>query len=312
LKYPRLIQKLPRDVMALNWGYEATHPFEREAALFADSGIPFYVCPGTSTWMTLVGKHDNALRNLRRAAAAGRRHGANGYLITDWGDGGHPQPLAASWLPFAAGAALAWCQDTFREASLVPVLSRDVFQEPGQGAAKAAFALGLAHRKLNFAEPNVTPLGAVIAAPPPETRELFCRDGLKYYARIRARDIQAALREVRKQLAVLQRVGRGSSLSAAGKTLVREIEFAARMAGQSCKFMLWQQAVAQGKRLRARQMAEAAIAELTRLDKEFNAFWPRRNKGTAAKCSPFLRWRIVDYRRSLRPGSPETARPTRH
>src|SRR5262249_52466424 len=145
LHYPKLIRKLPKDVIALNWGYEADHPFAREAALFAKSGIPFYVCPGTSTWMTLVGKHDNALSNLRRAADAGRKHGATGYLITDWGDGGHPQPLAVSWLPFAAGAALAWCGKSFDELALVPVLSRDVFQDPSQRIARAALQLGMAH-----------------------------------------------------------------------------------------------------------------------------------------------------------------------
>jgi hypothetical protein len=300
LKYPNLIGKLPRGVIALNWGYEATHPFEREAALFAKSGIPFYVCPGTSTWMTLIGKHDNALKNLQRAARAGRKHGALGYLITDWGDGGHPQPLAVSWLPIAAGAAMAWCQKTFKESTLAPVLSREVFQDRTGQVAKAAMALGLAHRKLHFTEANVTPLGAVIAAPPPETRELFCRNGLKYYAKIRAGDIRAAMREVRKQLGVLERATRRGSLSPAGKILVRELELAARMAEQSCKFMLWQQALAQGKTSGARRMAQAGVKELAQLVREFNAFWQRRNKGTPANCAGFLRWRIADYRKALR------------
>lgn len=299
LKYPQLIRKLPRDVIALNWGYEATHPFDREGAIFAKSGIPFYVCPGTSTWMTLVGKHDNALGNLRRAAEGGRKHGAIGYLITEWGDGGHPQPLAVSWLPIAAGAALAWCKKSFKESVLVPVLSRDIFEDRTEGVAKAALALGLAHRKLNFTEVNVTPLGAVIAAPPPEARELFCRNGMKYFARIRPRDVRAALREVRKQRDVLDRALRAGSVSAAGKILVRELQFAARMAEQSCKFMLWQQAVAAGKTARARKMARAGIDELVRLDREFSAFWTRRNKGTPANCSSFLRWRIGDYRKAL-------------
>ena len=101
-------QRVSPTAIALNWGYEANHPFEREAALFAKSKIPFYVCPGTSTWQTLIGRHDNALANLRAAAKAGRKHGAIGYLITDWGDGGHPQPLAVSYLPLLAGASLAW------------------------------------------------------------------------------------------------------------------------------------------------------------------------------------------------------------
>jgi hexosaminidase len=299
LKYPKLIAKLPKDVIALNWGYEATHPFNKEAALFAKSKIPFYVCPGTSTWMTLIGKHDNALKNLRRAAEAGRVQGAMGYLITDWGDGGHPQPLAVSWLPFAAGAAVAWCGKTFNERNLIPVLSRDVFQEPSGAVAKTALALGMAHRELHFTDANVTPLGAVIAAPPPEARELFCRHGLKYFKQIRARDIQAAAREIRRQINILKKTWRSVSISPAGKSLVRELELAARMAEQSCKFMLWQQAVANGKTSRARQMAKVGIAELARLEKDFNAFWPRRNKGTTKHCSAFLRWRMADYRRGV-------------
>lgn len=298
LKYPKLIPKLPKDSVALNWGYEAKHAFEQEVAQFSKSKIPFYICPGTSTWMTLVGKHDNALRNLRRAAAAGRKYGALGYLITDWGDGGHPQPLAVSWLPFAAGAALAWCGKTFEEASLMPALSRDIFRDPSERVAKAALALGLAHRKLHFTEPNLTPLGTVIAAPLPDTRELFCRNGLKYYARIRTPDIQAALRELTKQLRILKTVKRASSISPAGKTLIRELELAGRMAEQSCKFMLWQKMRAQGETSRAQQMAQAGIKELTKLDKEFNSLWSRRNKATPANCSGFLQWRIADYRRS--------------
>lgn len=301
LKYPALIKNIPRDSIALNWGYEADHPFDRETALFAKSGIPFYVCPGTSTWMTMVGKHDNAMTNLRRAAEAGRKNKASGYLITEWGDGGHPQPLAVSWLPLAAGAALAWCQESYQESSLVPVLSRDIFQDPGQSVAKAAFALGLAHQKLHFGELNLTPLGAVIAAPEPETRELFCRNGLKYYAKISPRHLHATWREVQKQLAILKTAARDKSISPSGKILVRELELAARMAEQSCKFMLWQKQVAEGKTSLARQAARKGIKELTTLKKEFNAFWPRRNKGTTLHCSEFLKWRIADYKKSLKP-----------
>ncbi len=295
LKHPKLIAKLPKDVIALNWGYEANHPFDKETALFKKSGIPFYVCPGTSTWMTLIGKHDNALKNLRRAAAAGRKYGAMGYLITDWGDGGHPQPLAVSWLTFAAGAGMAWCAKTFKEESLIPALSRDIFEDPTRSVARAAMALGMAHRKLRFTEVNLTPLGAVIAAPAPGTRELFCRNGLKYFARIAGRNIQAAAREVRKQLGVLEKARRNPVISPRGKILVRELELAARMAEQSCQFMLWQRAVARGGNSQARRMAQAGAVDLAEIEKEFNAFWPERNKGTTKHCSAFLRWRMADY-----------------
>ncbi|MDB6112221.1 MAG: glycoside hydrolase, family 20, partial [Pedosphaera sp.] len=149
LHYPELVKELPRDIIALNWGYEANHPFEREAAVFARSKVPFYTCPGTSTWMTLIGRHDNSFLNLQRAAEVGRAHGAIGYLNTDWGDGGHPQPLAVSYLPYLLGAAVSWCARTYDEALLVPVASRDMFNDPTGRVAEAAYSLGFAHRKFN-------------------------------------------------------------------------------------------------------------------------------------------------------------------
>ncbi len=53
LKYPKLIRGLPKNAIALNWGYEANHPFHKEASKFSKAKIPFYICPGTSTWQTL-------------------------------------------------------------------------------------------------------------------------------------------------------------------------------------------------------------------------------------------------------------------
>lgn len=108
MNHPELVAELPRDVIALEWGYEAGHPFDEHGAIFAESGIPFYVCPGTSSWRTVGGRTDNALENLRNAAMNGLKNGAVGYLITDWGDEGHWQPQSVSYVPFGYGAAVAW------------------------------------------------------------------------------------------------------------------------------------------------------------------------------------------------------------
>jgi hexosaminidase len=308
LKYPGLIRDLGvppsgrpeakrtvedkiAPLIALNWGYEANHPFPREAAAFARANIPFYICPGTSTWMTLIGRHDNALENLRHAAVAGKRFGAIGFLITDWGDGGHPQPLAVSWLPYLAGAALAWNASGFDERVLERALSRDVFGDRSGVLAKAARDLGYAHRKLGYCEPNLTPLGAVIAAPPPEERELFCRDGLKYYARIPGPKVRATLAGIEAARATIPSALKRNNLFA------RELDLAARMAAESCRFMLWQQAVAAGKISLARRMAAQGIRDLRQLQSEFAGYWPARNKATPKKCAAFLEWRIADYSR---------------
>ena len=105
---PELVAELPRDVIALEWGYEADYPFAEHARLIAKSGRSFYVCPGTSSWNTLAGRTDNALGNLRNAAVNGFANGAIGYLNTDWGDNGHMQPLPVSYLGYLAGAAMSW------------------------------------------------------------------------------------------------------------------------------------------------------------------------------------------------------------
>ena len=297
LHHPALIKELPGDLVAMNWGYEAGHPFEKETALFAKSRIPFYVCPGTSTWMTLIGRHDNALANLREAATAGRKHGAIGYLITDWGDGGHPQPLAVSWVPYVAGASAAWCSRSFDEKKLVPVLSRDIFHDPTGQIAKSAMGMGLAHRKLRFVASNETPLGTVIAAPPRRKRELFCRQGLNHHTRIAAKHIHSALSEIERHRIAL---GRARPFTLEGRTLVHELRLAAAMAALSCRFMIWQQSVAAGNNSHARRLARTILSQLRRVQCKFEAFWPLRNKGTPVHCSPFLQWRQSDCLRWLK------------
>ncbi len=325
-KHAETVPGVP-SLIALNWGYEANHPFEKEAAQFAKAKIPFYVCPGTSTWQTLIGRHDNALANLRSAAVTGKKFGAIGYLITDWGDGGHPQPLAVSWPMFLAGASLAWNSKNFDERELLPVLCRDVFGNAN--VAEAAFKLGFVHQKLGVTSPNETPLGTVIAAPKPEERELFCRNGLKWFARIPAQKIRAALKEIEKQHAALKlfwnaehRLGKQESELSKRRDGARhsalELDLAARMAAQSCQFMLWQQAVAKQGGIGAlrrpdaaarrpyQRMARTGIRELKKLERDFNACWPLRNKATPKHCSAFLRWRMEEYRRVLT--DPDAAR----
>ena len=96
LKHPEFIGRLPKDLIALDWGYEGDHPFEAEAKKFKEAGLDFYVCPGTSAWRSLGGRVENMRMNLEAAERAGRIFGAKGYMLTDWGDEGHWQPLAAS------------------------------------------------------------------------------------------------------------------------------------------------------------------------------------------------------------------------
>ena len=66
---------------------------------------------------------------------------------------------------------------------------------------------------------------------------------MKYYARIKGKNIRAALAEVEKQRAVLRSA---KPATKAGKILRVELDLAARMAAESCHIMVWQQALAAG------------------------------------------------------------------
>jgi hypothetical protein len=163
--YPELIFELPKDVIALEWGYEANHPFEERTARLQDAGIPFYVCPGTSSWNSLAGRTWNALENLLGAAESGLRHGAIGYLNTDWGDNGHWQVLPVSYLGFAAGAGYSWCLEANRDLDIERALSYYAFEDRSGIMGTIAYELGDLYRLSGFELINTGPLFLLLQWP---------------------------------------------------------------------------------------------------------------------------------------------------
>ncbi len=142
LREPELVEELPRDVIALEWGYEADHPFDERTQHFAQSQIPFYVCPGTSSWNALTGRTENCLGNLANAARNGLKHGAVGFLNTDWGDNGHHQYLPISYIGILAGAAYSWCFESNEDVSVVDGLNNLVFEDKTGVLGELFFELG--------------------------------------------------------------------------------------------------------------------------------------------------------------------------
>ena len=181
--HPELVPELPKEgTIACAWHYEApqselTLPDELLALLsefgidragfagfshhvdaFACSGLPYWVCPGTSSWNTLIGRLPNARGNLRDAAEVGLTRGASGYLITDWGDNGHLQPPSVSYPPLAYGAALAWCLGANRELPLATALDAFVFEDESRVLGAALDTLGGAYAGTGKVGLNGSPL----------------------------------------------------------------------------------------------------------------------------------------------------------
>jgi hypothetical protein len=106
LDHPECLDRLPADLLALCWGYEADAPFARWLAQVG--GREAWVCPGTACWLTTGGRTRERRGNLHAAATQGLAGGATGFLVTVWGDQGHRQPWPVSWWGIAEGAHRAW------------------------------------------------------------------------------------------------------------------------------------------------------------------------------------------------------------
>jgi hypothetical protein len=146
MRHPELIGEIPPDATALEWGYEHDHPYEQDTKAFRKAGLPFYVCPGTGAWISLIGRTDNAMANIRNATTNGLANGALGVLNTEWGDGGHMQPLPASYLGFLYGASMSWSTGASAGMPLADALSLQAFDDPSGVTGRAAYELGNAYQ----------------------------------------------------------------------------------------------------------------------------------------------------------------------
>ncbi|MCO5237949.1 MAG: family 20 glycosylhydrolase [Chitinophagaceae bacterium] len=145
LQNPELIPELPKDMIALVWGYLADFPFDEYGKKFREAGIPFYVCPGTSSVLSFVGRNQNAFENLRNAAMNGIEHGAMGILNTDWGNNGHWQPISVSYPAFLYGAAVSWGFKNNENMNIGKMISRYIFNDPTEKSGDALINIGNAY-----------------------------------------------------------------------------------------------------------------------------------------------------------------------
>ena len=183
--HPELVAELPRrDAIALLWHYEAPDPplpdvvraalapygisaqmlrgFAGQVDAFAEHAMPFWVCPGTSSWNSLVGRVGNARANLRDAAEVGLARGATGYLLTDWGDNGHLQPPSVSFAPMLDAAGLAWNAERHCDLDLGDRLDALVFEDEARALGRACTAMGELGARTGLVGFNASPLHAAL------------------------------------------------------------------------------------------------------------------------------------------------------
>jgi hypothetical protein len=85
---PNLLNQLPEDVTVLYWMYD----FDKIPDIYSEVGGRFYISPGLQTWKSEFFRFSYMEKNLELKSKEFRASKAQGFLLTDWGDGGHIHP----------------------------------------------------------------------------------------------------------------------------------------------------------------------------------------------------------------------------
>nr|WP_278754744.1 family 20 glycosylhydrolase [Bifidobacterium catenulatum] len=107
IEMPEILETLPNNVTLLNWQYDAEATDEK-IQLVAKAGAKQIVCPAVWGWNALLPRIDDAWNNIARIARYGIDCGAEGMLVTDWGDFGHVNDPLMAVPGMIFGAQYAW------------------------------------------------------------------------------------------------------------------------------------------------------------------------------------------------------------
>lgn len=164
-QHPNIVKQIPEDAILMIWAYEANTPKEEYCRTVAETGRKFFVCPGTSAWLSIAGRTDNAKANILTAAENGLKYKAEGFLNTDWGDRGDWEPIIAAYPGFAYGAAVSWSLENNKDINLPDVLSKFAFEDDASVAGQIMYDMGNAYKKTGVEIGNSTVIARLLLMP---------------------------------------------------------------------------------------------------------------------------------------------------
>ena len=145
---------LDKHASPIIWGYEPTHPFEEQAAAIARCGLKFCLAPGTGTWKSFTGRWPIAQKNIELACNQAGKHGAEGILLTSWGDCGNHQPWPTMYPGMLHAAQLSWNGKQVGEDTLGRAIDCWVYQSPDAQIGKALLNVGKLDQVMDSYIPN--------------------------------------------------------------------------------------------------------------------------------------------------------------
>jgi hypothetical protein len=141
LNHPELIGQIPKDLIVMNWDYDARNDFTARIKRFKDAGLEQFVCPGTSNWNQVFPNLDNAARNITGFVRDGQKAGALGMLNTNWDDDGETL-FEMTWYGVVLGAAASWQEGQLDVAEFERNFDWAFFRRDGDSFVRALRALG--------------------------------------------------------------------------------------------------------------------------------------------------------------------------
>ncbi|HEY0081731.1 MAG TPA: beta-N-acetylhexosaminidase, partial [Pyrinomonadaceae bacterium] len=141
LNHPELIGSIPKDLIVMNWYYDARADFTPRIKPFKDAGLEQFVCPGVSNWNQVFPNLDNAARNITGFVRDGQKAGALGMLNTSWDDDGETL-FEMAWYGVVLGAAASWQEGQLDVARFERDFDWAFFRRDGDSFVRALRALG--------------------------------------------------------------------------------------------------------------------------------------------------------------------------
>ncbi|MGQ0603377.1 MAG: hypothetical protein ACT4QE_16970 [Anaerolineales bacterium] len=197
------------------------------------------------------------------------KHGATGYLVTDWGDRGHWQMSSVSELGLAMGAAYAWNGAEARQVDVARSISVHAFDDTTDSLGEVAYRLGNVYRAVGLEPHNSSVLFWVMQKSPAEVRA-------EYGHTLTEGSLARALAVIDEAVQPLP-AARSTRPDAA--LIHREFDFTARLLRHACRraqFIMGHHPSPPAAELKT---------ELQSLIEDYRALWLSRNRPGGLKDS---------------------------
>ena len=157
LNHDDVLDKVPKDMIFIDWGYDAQYPFDKTLKKVKDSNLRFMAAPASTSWCSLLTRTYDYLENISAAIWHTYEYQGEGVLLTDWGDIGHLQHLSATLAPLVYCGLLSYRVEhgTFKD--LKYYLNKYIFKDENNLAADVFMDAG---SYLKY-EPHYTDNGSV-------------------------------------------------------------------------------------------------------------------------------------------------------